>query len=252
MSKPINIERKTKLAQLIMMKGSISVKELAKEFNVSTETIRKDLISLEKDNIISKGHGGATISSNYLESHFDAKLFKNIEIKSRIAQKAVEMIPEKGIVILDSGTTVLQIAKLLNLRSDLVIITSSLIVAQALENTSNQLLITGGQLRKKSMSFVGNWAVKAIESMQVDIAFVGCDGFHADGPCTRSYKELEVKNMILKSSKKVVLVSDSSKFFMHGLYRFATFDQIDCLITDTNIKDEQRELLPSNIEVRII
>ena len=252
MLKPLNVERKTKLAQLIMLKGSISVKELAKEFNVSTETIRKDLISLEKDNIINKGHGGATISSNYLENHFDTKLFKNIDIKAKLAQKAVEMIPEKGVVILDSGTTVLQIAKLLNLRSDLVIITSSLIVAQALENTKNQLLVTGGQLRKKSMSFVGHWAVKAIESIQADIAFISCDGFHADGPCIRSYGEMEIKEKIVKNSKEVVLVSDSSKFTLEGLYRFATFDQIDYLITDININEQQRELLPSNIEVIII
>lgn len=252
LSKPINIERRTKLVQLIMLKGSISVKELSKEFNVSTETIRTDLILLEKDNIINKGHGGATISSNYLEKHFDVKLFKNIEIKSKLAQKAVEMIPKNGVVILDSGTTVLQIAKLLNLKSDLVIITSSLIVAQVLENTKNQLLVTGGQLRKKSMSFVGNWATKAIESIHADIAFISCDGFHEDGPSIRSYSELEVKQVILKNSKDVVLVSDSSKFSMHGLYRFATFDQIDHLITDSNIKEKERDLLPSNIEVSIV
>lgn len=252
LSKPLNIERRTKLAQLIMLKGSISVKELAIEFNVSTETIRKDLLSLEKDNIINKGHGGAMISSNYLESHFDSKLLKNADIKAKLAQKAVEMVPKKGVVILDSGTTVLQIAKLLNLKSDLVIVTTSLIVAQTLENTKNQLLVTGGQLRKKSMSFIGNWATKAIESIQADIAFIGCDGFHSDGPCVRSYGELDVKQMILKNSKEVVLVSDSSKFSMNGLYRFATFNQINHLITDINIKNEQRELLPSNIEVSIV
>ena len=212
--KPLNFERKTKIAQLIKLKESTS--------------------------------------SNYLESHFDDKLFKNIDIKSRLAQKAVEMIPEKGVVILDSGTTILQIAKLLNLKSDLVIITSSLIAAQALENTKNQLLVTGGELRKKSMSFVGYWAANAIESIQADIAFIGCDGFHANGPCTRSYRELEVKKRILENSKEVVLVTDSSKFSIDGLYKFATFNQINYLITDTNIKKSQRELFPSNIEVSIV
>lgn len=242
-------ERKAKLAQLIMLKGNISVKELAEEFKVSTETIRKDLTSLEKDKIINKSHGGATLASNHIESHFDSKLLKNPEIKARLAQKAVEMIPEKGVVILDSGTTVLQIAKLLNLRNDLIIITTSLIVAQVLENTQNELLVTGGKLRKKSMSFLGNWAAKAIESIHADIAFVGCDGFHKDGPCVRSYGELEVKNQILKNSKEVILVSDSSKFDEHGLYRFATFDQIDYLITDSNVKEEQLEVVSSNVKI---
>ncbi len=206
-------------------------------------------LSLEKDNIINKGHGSAIIATNYLESYFDDKLLKNIEVKFRIAQKAAQMIPEKAVVILDSGTTVLQIAKLLNLKSDLVIITTSLIVAQALENTKNQLLVTGGELRKKSMSFVGYWATNAIESIQADIAFIGCDGFRSDGPCARSYRELEVKQRIITNSKKVVLVTDSSKLNIDGLYRFASFDQIDHLITDTNIKEQQFELISSNIEI---
>ncbi|UZW16256.1 hypothetical protein OSC52_03155 [Clostridium pasteurianum] len=108
----------------------------------------------------------------------------------------------------------------------------------------NQLLVTGGELRKKSMSFVGQWAANAIESVHADIAFIGCDGFHPDGPCTRSYRELEVKKRILENSKEVVLVTDSSKFSIDGLYKFATFNQINYLITDTNIKESQRELLP--------
>jgi len=249
--KSLDIERRTKIAELIMLKGSISVKELAKEFNSSDETIRKDLILLKKDNIINR-NCCASISSNYLERHFDDKLLKNIDKKFKIAQKAVEMIPKNGVVILDSGTTVLQIAKLLNFKSDLVIVTSSLIVAQALENTKNQLIVTGGELRKKSMSFVGQLATKAIESIHADIAFVGCDGFHKYGPCSRSYRELEVKQRISENSKEVVLVTDSSKFNKDGLYRFATFDQINHLITDTNIKGQQLELLPSNIEVSIV
>lgn len=190
--------------------------------------------------------------SNYLESHFNDKLLKNIDKKFKIAQKAVEMIPKKGIVILDSGTTVLQIAKLLNRRSDLVIVTSSLIAAQALENTKNQLIVTGGVLRQKSMSFVGYLAVKAIESIHADIAFIGCDGFHANGPCSRSYRELEVKQKIFENSKEVVLVTDSSKFNVDGLYRVGTFNQINHLITDSNVKEQQLKLLSSNIKISIV
>jgi Transcriptional regulators of sugar metabolism len=192
------------------------------------------------------------ISSNYLERHFDNKLLENIDKKFKIAKKAVEIIPRKSVVILDSGTTVLQIAKLLKSRSDLVIVTSSLIAAQVLENSNNQIIVTGGELRKKSMSFVGFLAAKAIESIHADIAFVGCDGFHACGPCSRSYSELEVKQRILENSKEVVLVTDSSKFKVDGLYRFATFNQIDHLITDSSVKEQQLKLLPSNIQVSVI
>ncbi|GFZ33104.1 hypothetical protein CSC2_36300 [Clostridium zeae] len=189
--------------------------------------------------------------SDYLEKYFDDKLLVNIDKKFKIAQKAVEMIPEKGVVILDSGTTVLQIAKLLNLRSNLVIVTSSFIAAQILENTKNQLIVTGGELRRKSMSFVGHLAGNTIENIHADIAFMGCDGFHSKGPCSRSYRELEVKQKIIENSKKVILTADSSKFSIDGLYRFADFNQIDQLITDSSIKEEQLKLLPTNIKVSI-
>lgn len=190
--------------------------------------------------------------SNHLESYFDEKLFKNMDKKFKIAQRAVEMIPERGVVVLDSGTTALQIAKLLKYKSDLVIITNSLIAAQALENSRNKVFLTGGELRTKSMSFVGGWAIDAINSVQADIAFIGCDGFNEDGPCTISYRELEVKKRILENSKEVVLVTDSSKFNLKGLYRFGTFDKFSCLITDENIEKEKESALSDNIKINIV
>jgi len=208
------------------------------------------LLESEKDTINDKDYCNV-ILSNYLERHFDDRLLENIDKKFKIAKKAVEMIPEKGVVILDSGTTVLQIAKLLNFKSDLVIITSSLIVAEVLGNSKNKLIVTGGELRKKSMSFVGHLATQAIEIIHADIAFLGCDGFRVGGPCTGSYRELEVKRRIINNSKEVVLVTDSSKFSIDGLYKFTTFDQIDHLITDTSVNEQQLKLLPSNIEVSI-
>lgn len=251
MLKSIDIERRIKIAELIKIKSSMSVEELAYEFNVSIETIKKDLVSLEKGTINDKDCCDVIISS-YLERHFNDRLLDNIDKKIKIARTAVEMIPEKGVVILDSGTTVLQIAKLLNFKSNLVIVTSSLIVAEILENSNNQLIVIGGELGKKSMSFVGHLANQAMESIHADIAFMGCDGFHVDGPCSSSYKELEVKHRIIENSKKVVLVTDSSKFSIDGLYRFTTFNQIDHLITDMNVKEEQLELFLENTEISIV
>lgn len=196
--------------------------------------------------------GGDNMVSKHLESHFDEKMFKNMDKKLKIAQRAVEMIPEKGVVVLDSGTTTLQIAKLLKYKSDLVIITNSLIVAQVLENSKNKLLLTGGELRSKSMNFIGGWAIDAINSVQADIAFVGCSGFCEDGPCNISYSEIEVKKSIIENSKEVVLVTDSSKFEVNGLYKFGTFDKFNCLITDENIDRDVLKGLSTNINVSVV
>lgn len=192
------------------------------------------------------------IVTKYLETHFDYRLLENIDRKFKIAKKAIEMIPEKGVVILDSGTTVLQIAKLLNFKRDLVIITNSLIAAEVLENSKNQIIVTGGELEDKTMSFVGEFTTQVLDKVRADIAFTGCDGFHADGPSSRSYKELEVKSKIIQNSKKVVLVTDSSKFNIEGLYRFATFDEITNVITDSTVNINQLELIPKDIEVSIV
>ncbi|MDS0527667.1 DeoR/GlpR family DNA-binding transcription regulator [Clostridium sp. SHJSY1] len=244
----LDIKRRSEIEQLIRTKGNMSIEELAYEFNVSIKTIKKDLTSLE-DNTINDKECCDILISSYLKRHFNDRLLENIDKKFKIAKKAVEMIPEKSVVILDSGTTVLQIAKLLNLKNNLVIVTSSLIVAEILENSNNQLIVIGGELGKKSMSFVGHLANQAIESIHADIAFIGCDGFHADGPCSGSYKELDVKQRIIENSKKVILVTDSSKFSIDGLYRFATFNKINHLITDIDVKEEQLKLLSKNIQV---
>lgn len=89
-------------------------------------------------------------------------------------------------------------------------------------------------------------------SIQADIAFIGCDGFHADVPTSISYREVEVNQKIIENSKQVVLVTDSTKFNMHGLYRFAAFNQIHHLITDKNIEKQKLEMLPSNIKVSMV
>lgn len=186
------------------------------------------------------------------ECSFDARLLKNSNKKFKIAERAVKMIPKQAVVVLDCGTTVLQIAKLLKLENDLLIITNSLAAAEALENTKNNLLVTGGELCKNGLSFVGNWAAKALQSTKADIAFIGCDGFHEDGPCTKSYKELEIKQSIIKNANEVVLVADSSKFKQEGLYRFATFEAISHIITDSDIDREKIDILPSNIKLTIV
>lgn len=85
---------------------------------------------------------------------------------------AASLIPERGVVFLDSGTTVAQLAKQLNLRDDLTIVTNSMIAAQILQNTRNQLLVTGGELRQASYSYVGSWARRALLQVKVDIAFM--------------------------------------------------------------------------------
>ena len=99
---------------------------------------------------------------------------------------------------------------------------------------------------------MGDFSTQVLDKVHADIAFTGCDGFHMEGPSTRSYKELDTKRKIIENSKKVVLVTDSSKFDIEGLYRFATFNQITNVITDNTVNINQLELIPKDIEVSIV
>ena len=146
-------ERRKQIAQMVMEQGYISVRALSDCFQVSTETIRKDLLDLEQKTIINKGHGDATISSTYQENPFDMKVYTHIESKAKIAEKAVGLIPEGGVVMVDSGSTNMQVAKLLNLKNGLVVVTNSLSAAQVLSGTSNQLLVIGGELRSNCLLY---------------------------------------------------------------------------------------------------
>lgn len=249
MSKPVDFERKNRIISHVVNHGHARVNELAELLGVTTETIRKDIAYLHEKNILEKGHGFVKPSSAYLENPYADKEGQAVEAKTQIAVLAAELIPEQGVVFLDSGTTVAQLAKQLNLRHDLTIVTNSMIAAQMLQNTGNKLLVTGGELRQASLSYVGNWALRAISQVKVDIAFMGCDGFHSEGPSIRSFRELDIKDAAMASASRSVLLADSSKFQQTGMYMYSAFDAFETLIIERALHQEERDLLPESLNL---
>jgi DeoR/GlpR family transcriptional regulator of sugar metabolism len=238
-SRSLADERRNKIAQMIVAEGSVKIGRLAEMFDVSTETIRKDLIYLEEKGIVKKGHGGAIASNELTERPFSIKAFENVHLKSKIAQKAIELINENSIIILDPGSTTLSIAKMLNLKENLTIVTNSLKIAETLSATNNKIFTTGGELRPISFAMVGNWAIQSINSIRADIAFLGTDGFLGrSGPCTGSYEEVSVKQAILKNCKTSIVVCDSSKFTREGIFQYASWNEVDFVITDSGVSKE--------------
>lgn len=239
----ITAERRNEISRLIITNGSIRVGDIAKKFGVSTETVRKDLIYLDKLGIIKKSHGGAMASSGIFEKPFSKRANENIDSKREIALLAQQFIPKKGIVILDSGSTVLELAKLITLKSGLTVITNSIGVADALADTDNKVYLVGGEVRGVTMSLSGHWASQAFRSVNADVAFLGSSGIKGkNGPCAESFVEAEVKCNIIENSKKNIVLADSSKFENEALVEYASWEKIDVLVTDSNIS---KKLLPS-------
>ena len=135
----ITAKRRNEISRMIITDGSIRVGEVAEKFGVSTETIRKDLIYLDKKGIIKKSHGGAVAASDFFEKPFSKRESENVESKKQIAMLALGLIGDNDVVILDSGSTVLELAKLITLKSGLTIITNSIGAANILADTDNRV-----------------------------------------------------------------------------------------------------------------
>ena len=233
MARFFTTERRKQLAQKILVEGRVTIARAAEEFGVSIETIRKDLIFLEQEGIISKTHGGAIPSGTALEIPAFQKNTENIELKRRIASKALEYIPQGGSVILDSGTTTLALAELLKLRQDLTVFTNNALAIPVLRETHSTVYFFGGQLRESSMALVGSWTCEQIRSIRADAAFLGTDGLQGfQGPTTTVYAEAEIKRAYVEDAKQVVLLADSSKFTRSSRFQYTDWSRIDCVLTD--------------------
>lgn len=226
-------KRRNDILTEIIKKGSVSVHHLSKEFSVSYETIRKDLAYLAKKGYIIKEHGGATALKNLIENPFNVRQEKEIRLKKQIATVAFNLIVENSSIILGSGSTVVELAKLLITKKNLKIYTDSFPVATALLNSDNEIYFFGGKLRTKSSSVYGGWTNETIKSMNANMCFIGSDNFaNFTGPTTPSYSDYGVDKLLLEHSNKKYVLADVTKFTGSSVYQITNWDNITALVTN--------------------
>lgn len=236
MGKLITAERRNKIAELIISNGSIKVSQLANNFSVSTETIRKDLIYLDKMGIIKKSRGGALSSLEIMEKPLETRSAENFNLKNGIAKKAISLIDKKAVIFIDAGSTALCLAKMLYLKKDLTIITSSISAANVLSSSKNKVYMSGGKLNSTTMALEGFGATEFLDKIKVDIAFLGSSGFKGHrGPASIDFEDADIKRCMIRNSKKAIILADSNKSHSTALVEYALWKDINCLITDTNI-----------------
>lgn len=243
-------ERRYKLAQIIVAEGQAKVGKLADQFGVSTETIRKDLIQLEEEGIVNKSHGRAIVSSELTERPYTQKLSENVEEKMGIAKEALELIPKRGVVLLDAGSTTFEVAKLLTLQTSLTIFTNNITAMSMLAQSNNNVYMLGGKVRTSSMALIGDWTLDALGSIQVDVALLGSDGFfEREGPCSASFEEVGVKKAMIAHSKRKYLLVDHSKFSRDDMFSYAEWKDIDCVITDDKAPESELERIGKHSKI---
>lgn len=258
-------ERRAEIAKLVASARRVNGADLARRYEVTMETVRRDLAALEADGKLRRVHGGAVTveQSTSVESSIALRQSMNTPEKHRIAQRAYELLrdADAGAVVLDAGTTTEILADRIaaadfSLKSgaDRLIITHALHIAVKLAEADGIVLdMVGGQLRKMTWAAVGTRAADHFATIRPDIAFIGVNGLDAEfGLSTPGLNEAIVKTAIVKSARRVVLLCDSAKFSHESLVRFAGLDDIDTLITDTMPEGKLAEALEeSNVEVLI-
>ncbi len=220
--------------------GRVDVAALAAELEVTAETVRRDLTSLERQGLLRRVHGGAIpVERLGFEPAVGQRAEHFLAEKDRIAKAAIAELPVEGAILLDSGTTTARIAELLPVDCELTVVTNSLPIALTLSIRPNlQVLVTGGRVRSRTLAGVGDWTGDALASVRVDVAFLGANGVSAAyGLTTPDQSEAAAKRAMIRAARRPVVVADHSKLGADYFARFGELNEIDALITDTGADD---------------
>jgi len=232
------------------------VNDLSSLYGVSTVTIRNDLAFLEKQGIAVRAYGGALICEGTaagVEPSVEDKSSLNTAVKRSIAQAAAGLVKPGHRIILDSGTTTFEIARMLRQHTDVIAMTNGMNVANALlEADGVELLMTGGHLRRQSQSFYGDQAEQSLQNYHFDLLFLGVDAIDLD-VSTHNEDEARLNRKMCEVAERIIVVTDSSKFNRSSLHKIIDTQRIDMIIVDEGIPVESLEgLRKSGIEVVLV
>ena len=242
-------ERQQAIAALVARSGRLSVAELADKFEVTTETVRRDLSVLDRAGLVRRVHGGVVPASalSVLEQAVTDRDRANAEEKDRIAAAALRLVPANGSVLLDAGTTTARLAGLLPLDQQLDVVTHAVPIAARLAgHPAVGLHLLPGRVRATTQAAVGEDTVEAIARLRTDVAFIGTNGVSAEhGLSTPDRSEAAVKRAIVASARKVVVLADADKLGVENLVRFADLADVDVLVTDVRADQEKVDAIRS-------
>lgn len=246
LKKNSTVGRRAVILEKLEKHGQVDVPSLASELLVSEVTIRNDLIRLEQKNMLIRARGGAIkIDRVGMDVALSDKNKQHLDEKKRIGKAAAALVEDGDTIILDSGTTTMEIARNLGHVQDLTVITNALNVANQMADHQNaNVIIPGGFLRKNSLSLVGGAAEENFKNFFCDKLFLAVDGFSSDhGLSTPNVEEAHLNRVMIGMSKQVVVVADSSKFHRRSFAFISPVSEVDIVVTDSEIPAEDRKKL---------
>ena len=227
-------QRQQEILSLVQQQGFVSIETLAQNFSVTSQTIRRDINSLCDQQLLTRYHGGAGLSSSVENVEYATRQVMNLEEKQQIAQMTADHIPDRASVFINIGTTTEEIAKALLNHTELRIITNNLNVAAILRsNPSFEIIIAGGVVRQRDGGITGEATIDFIRQFKVDFGIIGISSIDTDGTLLDfDYHEVRVAQAIIENSRQIFLAADHSKFERCAMVRLGSISQIDALFTD--------------------
>lgn len=230
-------QRRQRIRSVVEARRAVRLDELSLALGVSQATVRRDLDALEAEGLVRRVHGGAVaVDGRPAEPHFEVKAAEAPEEKERIAARAVAMLAPDDTIYLDSGSTVLAVARLLHGWDRLTVVTNSLPAVIELAGRGPRLIVIGGEFRATSQALVGPLSQYLLENIHVDRAFIGSYAVSLeDGLTTTDPAEAFTKKLVLGRATQVALLADSRKLGTRSFVHSGDIGAVHVLITDTGI-----------------
>jgi DeoR/GlpR family transcriptional regulator of sugar metabolism len=247
-------ERQRAIVSYVAERGFASVAELGEMFSVSEMTIRRDLAQLAREGLLHRIYGGASATdSTFFEISFRAKLSQFAEEKERIGRAAAELVHDSETVLMDSGSTTLQVAKALKDKRITVVSRCVSAATELSTSLSVQVLMPGGMLRKESLSLVGPETETYFGDLQVDKLFLGVEGVDVQGGVTvPDPVEASAKKAMVKAARQTIVVADHSKLGRNVLSTIIPLSEVDLLVTDSGAALDDLERLREHVRVLVV
>ena len=245
--------RHVEIVEIARQRGRVDVETLATHFDLTPQTIRKDLDDLCDRQMLQRVHGGAVYPSGVANFDYDVRRLTAATSKRLIGEKAAALIPDNSSVILNIGTTTEQVALALRRHQGLMVITNNINVANILRSSpTTEVVIAGGVVRHSDGGIVGEATIDFVKQFKVDFAIIGASAIDRDGTILDfDLREVKVSQAILAHARTTILVADVLKFERTAPVRIADFAMIDIIVTDAEPPSEIMAICQAH-DVRVI
>lgn len=246
-------ERRNEILEKLKNQYIITINEFMEVFNISIETVRRDLNLLEEQGKIEKVYGGAKLKkSGFNEPAMNLRMIEHQELKDAIGRTCSEYVNNGDCIYIDSGSTTFHIAKHLKDKKNLTVITNSIPVISELSQSDFDILIIGGRFRKSERAIVTFNFMFNFDQLNIQKCFICASGITAEnGISDFNIHEVETRRQIMKRSQEIYVAADSSKFGVDVLFKVAPIESLDYIVTDFNISKHYIKAF-SNIDVKLI